>query len=617
LKTLVISEIGNNHNGCIDRAIALIDVVKSAGLQVAKFQMRNLDSLYRNKEVEDLGVEYTKDILQKYNLTFEQHLLISNYCKTVDIEYMCTPWDLASVESLQKLGVKRFKIASADFNNKPLIDKLIETKKHLFFSTGMSTTNEIKKLAEYLNHKSTDFTLLHCNSTYPAPFFDIELNFLKTLKNIHNKVGYSGHERGIAVSVAAVALGASVIERHVTLDKNLEGPDHHASLLPCELNDLSKMIEQVELSLGSDIILERKLSQGAILNKENLGKSIVAANFLPKGKILRHQDIKIVSPGSGLSPDNLDFLINKKILTDVEPDSFILKSHVLKNKNIFSTPNLNLKLNWGVPVRPHDILKFHKIFDAPVYEFHISYNDLVRNKLPNGMNDFHNKTFLVHAPELFANSKLLDLCSPNIETRNESIRNLQSVCDYCIQLQECLEIDQKIKVIANVGGFSTHSFLKSKEKVSMYSQVQESIESLYQPSSEIIPQNMAPFPWHFGGQRYQNIFMVPEEIMRYCTDNNSQICLDTSHLAMYCHFSERNFKDCFDMVLPFASHLHIGDALGLNGEGVELGSSDIDFKKILNSLSSKQTFIVETWQGHKNIGSGFKRELTYLDGIIS
>ena len=182
MKTLFIAEIGNNHNGCLDRAIALVDVVKECNLQIAKFQMRNMDQLYRDRDVEDLGVEYTKDLLGKFNLSFAQHKKISNYCKSIGVEYMCTPWDLLSIDQMEEIGVKKYKVASADFNNIMLLQKLVKTRKPLYLSTGMSKVDEIIGITKFLNNKKTDFTLLHCNSTYPAPFFDIELNFLKKLK---------------------------------------------------------------------------------------------------------------------------------------------------------------------------------------------------------------------------------------------------------------------------------------------------------------------------------------------------------------------------------------------------------------------------------------------------
>ena len=216
-----IAEIGNNHNGCMERAKRLVHLVKETGCQIAKFQLRDFSTLYRGdgNSVEDLGVEYTKDLLKKYELPFEAHIELSSFCKSLDIEYMCTPWDLKSVDLLESLNVERYKVASADFDNLPLIERLIQTGKPLIFSTGMATTSEIKERINYLKPRCQNYSLLHCNSTYPAPFEDIELNFIKTLKGLTKNVGYSGHERGIAVSLGAVALGSTIIERHITENK--------------------------------------------------------------------------------------------------------------------------------------------------------------------------------------------------------------------------------------------------------------------------------------------------------------------------------------------------------------------------------------------------------------
>ena len=211
---------------------------------------------------------------------------------------------------------------------------------------------------------------------------------------------------------------------------------------------------------------------------------------------------------------------------------------------------------------------------------------------------------------------MFDLCSDSESKRKKSIENLQQVCDYCQNLSEILDANYKIKIIANLGGFSVHSFVDNAQKPKLYSLIEEGLASLNQPYSEVIPQNMAPFPWHFGGQRYQNIFMIPEEIVEYCNKNNVKICLDTSHLSMYCSFANRSFRDCLKMLLPVTAHFHLGDAKGLNGEGVKIGTGDINFENVLSSITDKQTYIVETWQGHKNNGAGFKEELSYLNGVI-
>ena len=241
-RVFIIAEIGNNHNGDIEAAKKMIDLAIEMGADCAKFQMRHLDKVYRKRSLskngEDLGTEYIIDLLNRFELTVDQQKELSLYCMAKGILYLCTPWDTSSVDTLESFGVVGYKVASADLTNFPLLDKLAQTGKPLILSTGMSRLEEVKTTVVFLEKRKVEFVLLHCNSTYPAPFHDINLRWLDSLKKIHPMVGYSGHERGISVSMAAVALGASVIERHFTLDRNMEGPDHAASL---EFNEFKEM----------------------------------------------------------------------------------------------------------------------------------------------------------------------------------------------------------------------------------------------------------------------------------------------------------------------------------------------------------------------------------------
>ena len=579
---LFIAEIGNNHNGNLERAKRLVDAVKAAGCTVAKFQIRDFKTLYRGDSgsVEDLGVEYTKDLLVKYELTLEQHIALASYCRSQEIEYMCTPWDLKSLEFLENLGVARYKLASADFDNIDLIDAMVKTNKPMILSTGMSTSTEIKDMVQYLSDKQVDFTILHCNSTYPAPFSDIELNYITELKKFCPSVGYSGHERGIAVSLGAVALGAEIIERHITEDRELEGPDHQASLLPHEFAELVKMSRQIEAALGADVITERNLSQGAMLNKENLGKSLVASTNLEIGTKIDRSHVVIQSPGQGLSPLKLKNILGKKVNREIAKDEFLFESDFDDSEfgnNACKFKDFNHPL-WGIPVRPHDIGIMHSIFDAEVYEFHISYKDLTR-PLPNEDWSFLAKNNGWYAPELFENSKLLDLCSD--EEFELNLHNLQTVCDFTKNLRIFTGTNQIIPIVTNIGGFSTHEFKPKEEKNRLYMRVQKGLRQINEEGCEVTIQNMAPFPWHFGGQRYQNIFADPQEIIEFCSINERRITLDTAHLSMYCKHANINFYEALERLIPYTAHLHMSDARGLKCAGVDMGSGDVDFVKVL------------------------------------
>ena len=425
-------------------------------------------------------------------------------------------------------------------------------------------------------------------------------------------VGYSGHERGIAVSLAAIALGAEVIERHITEDRNLEGPDHQASLTPPEFSELVKMGVQIEEALGPKLVKDRNLSQGALLNKENLGKSIVAADDLVAGTKISRGHLSIKSPGQGMSPLKIDQLIGKRLRRNLSKDDFIFEQD-FKDEQV-ERVKLNFKNfrhpKWGIPVRPHDIIEMHTYFDATVYEFHISYKDLKRSLPDEDWSFLSVKTIVVHAPELFENSKLLDLCSTTeIE---EHIKNLSRVCDFTRNLRDFIGTKQIIPIVTNIGGFSTHEFRPVSEKETLYRMVKENLSQDDETGCEITIQNMSPFPRHYGGQRYQNIFSHPIEIADFCSENSRRITLDTAHLSMYCTFANISFIEALKILMPHTAHLHMSDARGLNGEGVKIGTGDIDFQLVLSSISNEQSFIVETWQGHKNRGEGFKRDLNFL-----
>ena len=337
------------------------------------------------------------DLLERFELTKDEHLKISEYCKKKGILYMCTPWDIDSINILESFKVPAYKVASADLTNIPLIDELTKTNKPLILSTGMSTTDEIQITVDFLAKKQAHFALLHCNSTYPAPFHDINLRWINKLKEIHPLVGYSGHERGISVSLAAVALGAKIIERHFTLDRNMEGPDHAASLEKEELKNLVKGIREIEESLGSELL--RPISQGEMINRENLAKSLVASQSLKKGTVIENKHINVLSPGQGLSAQYYEDLLGCKLQRDMNEEDYFYLSDI---KEIRVEPRpYKFTRPWGVPVRYHDFKKYYNKIKPNIFEFHLSYSDLDL-KISDYLKGVYECDFVVHAPELFS-----------------------------------------------------------------------------------------------------------------------------------------------------------------------------------------------------------------------
>lgn len=616
-RTFIIAEIGNNHNGSIERAKLMIDKALEMGADCAKFQMRQIKEVYRSKSLEktgeDLGTEYIIDLLNKFELSVDQQRELSLYCKEKGILYLCTPWDTKSIEILESFNVPAYKVASADLTNLPLLDKLVKTKKPLILSTGMSTTEEIKSSVNFLNKRNAKFVLLHCNSTYPAPIYDINLNWILKLKDIHSLVGYSGHERGINISLAAVALGAKVIERHFTLDRKMEGPDHAASLEFEEFRTLISGCREIEIALGNSDNLNRRLSQGEMINRENLGKSLVASRKLNKGEILKPEDIKVLSPGQGLSPQYYESLLGLKLGRDIDNEDYFFKSDLTNEKQIIK--DYKFKHPWGIPVRYHDFNKYLNLIKPDLFEFHLSYSDMELD-IDNYFTGSYDCKFVVHAPELFKGSHLMDLATPNVEYRKISMIETQKVIDITRNLKKYFPKEIKPQIVANIGGFSMDSPFPEEVKESYYKQFFNSLKELDTDGIEIIPQTMAPFPWHFGGQRYQNIFVHVDEIVKYCKEFGIRMCFDVSHTMLTCNYFNQDFYEFATKIAPFTAHIHMGDAKGINGEGLQIGEGEIDFEKLGNILNEKcpnASFIPEIWQGHKNNGEGFWIALEKLE----
>jgi sialic acid synthase SpsE/sugar phosphate isomerase/epimerase len=616
--TYIIAEVGNNHQGDLKLAKRLVDIAVTAKVDCVKFQMRTMDALYRNGSIEneDLGAQYTIDLLAKYQLSDQQMFEVFDYCVDKGITPLCTPWDLKSLEKLEDYGLKAYKVSSADFTNYPLLEAIAATGKPMFCSTGMCTEDEIRQTVEYLERHKAQFILLHCNSTYPTPFKDVNLAYLPKLQELsHWVVGYSGHERGWSIPIAAVALGAKVIEKHITTDVTLEGNDHKVSLLPDELATMSREIRNVEMAKG-DVNYSRVVTQGEMMNREVLAKSLVALQSIAIGTIIETHMVGVLSPGRGIQPNRMNELIGKVSNRNVSNGDFFYESDIKglsrkKSRYQFSRP-------YGVPVRYHDFIELKNEVELDFVEFHLSYNDLsVDPKQYVTLQP--NVGLAVHAPELFSNDHLLDLASFDAQYREQSLLALQGVIEHTRLLKECFPTTSSPVLVVNVGGWSTDDFLSSDDVKRKYDLVAEAFSQLDCAGVIIAIQTMPPFPWHFGGQSHHNLFVDPEQIRDFCQRTGLKICLDISHSMMACNFHKKDLYEFVKLISPYVVHLHIVDALGVDGEGVELGKGDVDFKRLgllLAECAPNIQFIPEVWQGHKNNGEGFWQALDYLESRI-
>lgn len=328
---IIIAEAGVNHNGSYERAVEMVHAAKAAGADYVKFQTAVPELVISTvapkaeyqKETTGEG-ESQLEMCRKIHLKLEDYAPLARLCREVGIGFMSTPFDLVSIDCLAEIGQDYWKIPSGEITNLPYLRKIASKGGRVILSTGMSELEEVAAAVEILERGGIprrDIILLHCNTQYPTPYCDVNLRAMDALRSLGcGGVGYSDHALGIEVPVAAVALGARVIEKHFTLDKTLPGPDHRASLEPDELAAMVRSVRHISQALGSS---EKHVSPSERPNIEVARKSIVAARDIRRGELLTEENLTVKRPGGGVSPMLWDTVIGTRAVADFPYDSLI------------------------------------------------------------------------------------------------------------------------------------------------------------------------------------------------------------------------------------------------------------------------------------------------------
>jgi len=331
MSVFIIAEAGVNHNGSLELAKKLIDVASIAGADAVKFQTFKtenvvcIDAKKADYQKETTNKEESQfEMIKKLELDIETHKILFDYAKEKKIKFLSTPFDLESIILLVNLGLDTIKIPSGEITNLPYIEAIGKLNKNIILSTGMANLNEIKDTLNILITQGTqkeNITILHANTEYPTPMEDVNLNAMITIqKEFKTKIGYSDHTLGIEIDIAAVAMGATVIEKHFTLDKTMEGPDHKASLEPSELISMIKAIRNIEVALGDGV---KRTSKSESKNIEIARKSIVAMKDIKKGEILTKDNITTKRPGTGINPMKWYEILGTQATKDYKKDEQI------------------------------------------------------------------------------------------------------------------------------------------------------------------------------------------------------------------------------------------------------------------------------------------------------
>jgi sialic acid synthase SpsE len=324
----IIAEIGVNHNGNLSLAKKLIDAAIETGADAVKFQKRHLESIYRKESLENpnsesQGFEILLAELKEVELSEADYYKIVGYCKEKEITFLCTPWDKASVDFLEKLETSAYKISSGDMTNFPLIEYISKTKKPMIISTGMSKIEEIEKMVDFVKIQNVSFILLHANSTYPSPIESLNVSLIPEYeKKFDLPIGFSDHEIGIVGSLTAVNMGAVIIERHITLDKKMKGLDHSSSLETKEFKEMVDMIRLSEKAKGKPI---KKMTRAEVLQREVVSKSIICMSDIDEDELFSDNNMDVKGPEKGLSAQYFFDMIGRKSPRKIKKGEYLLE----------------------------------------------------------------------------------------------------------------------------------------------------------------------------------------------------------------------------------------------------------------------------------------------------
>lgn len=605
MRIKVIAEIGINHEGDFDKAKKLIDLAKASEVWGVKFQYRNLNRSYHDQSKE-IGDESLKHEIKKVYLSPSKILKLTKYAKVkglkVGISFFIKEDVLDFNEFIEEFDF--YKIPSVELSNIVLIDYLMKTDKLVLLSTGCHDETEIKQVVNHLKSRE-NWLMLHCVSNYPLASYNAKLGFIKRLKKICGKnVGYSSHDKDWELCILAIKEGAIILERHITLDKNAKGLDHSTSSTPEEFKKLSEIVKHWDdIYRGNE---ERVLNQGELLNKQNLGRSFVSLKNHQVGDQIDTNQLDYRSPKIGLDINTLRDFISKKLIKPLKKGEVLQSSHFIETLELTDSEIQKcISKRISLPIRLHDAEEIQNIFPLKNFEFHLSYVEVLGEFNYNLIKN--ENQYSIHLPDYIDSVTLIDPFSEDLYQKELSYK----IISRCKQIgDEIYKITQKQVVI--VGSFSLY-----KDNVDVfYFNLKQLFEKLNDKKTSFIPQWLPPIAWYFGGSVVLDVFNN-ENAIKFINDNQFPICLDISHLFMSKSNLETPFGEAFELLVKNAKHIHIADAKGIDGEGIEIGFGDNEnLEFIKKSLINPNQKVIEVWQGHLDFYAGFRKALKTISDLI-
>lgn len=599
----IIAEIGINHNGEKDIARQLIDASSKAGVQCIKFQYRNIDRTYSGNKNE-IGDEILDTEIRRSYLCPSDLNELCSYGKSLGLEVGISFFIVEDINDFDGSlsNYDFFKVPSPELKNVELINRLLSLGRSLFISTGAHDEQAIEETFHALN--GDNWNPFHCISNYPTELFNSRLGYLKYLqKKWERPVGYSSHESDWRACIAALALGARWIERHITLDKAMNGLDHTTSSTLEEFTELVIYAKYADSMLGGDG--PRLANQGERINLQNLGRSYHIIKPIKAGSVLMDDAISYRSPATGIGMNQIKNFVGKKLVREgfvgqpLSESLFAVTTELTADQIEFLNVN-----KVSLPARFHDLPKIRESFPIQNFEMHLSYTELSSHIDASLFRA--GERYSIHLPDYISSTELINPFSKNESIREKSIKIFESSLTLANYLFELTGVRVPLVSSLSVVDDGIENFYKNcKALTRKYSNA--SIELTYQ--------TLPPFAWYFGGSVPLNAYCSPLD-WTYIAEMEIPITLDLSHLIMGCNFYHADLKNAIDQLLPTTKHIHLSLADGVDGEGIGFSELSIQNKElILQILSIPQVKVIEVWQGHLNEFMGFRDSISQLYGL--
>ena len=596
----IIAEIGINHGGSVDTARELINAAAAAHAFGIKFQYRNLDNAY-SLGARQIGDEILRKEITKNYIPPSDILDLVVRAKALGVQAGISFFDAADMDDFGT-DIKAFdffKAPSVELCNMPLIHRMMQQGKPVMLSTGCHSEREIVEV--FRNLPGDNWIPLHCVSNYPVIPANAKLGYLKHLsKQWNREIGYSSHDENWEVCLLAMQLGATVIERHITFDKNAQGLDHTTSSTPDEFERLARYAEDLELILAGDG--PRVPNQGEMLNLQNLGRSFYATKDIDAGEVIAEEKFVVRAPRTGIGRHEMAQYLGRPAVRPVRKGEVVNRSVFEKNAELTDEIIAFARSKRAsLPVRFHDQREIQRKFPIGRYEFHLSFGEVLSTF--DATHYDRDARYSIHLPDYVSSTELMDPFSEDSSQRKASIDILDRTVALATALQDRTGADVPV-----VGSFS----VVHRSLVEFYETHAQLLGRYRDQGVAVLPQWLPPIAWYFGGSVRLNAMNNCEDIElieRY----GLPICMDISHLCMgECAF-DFVAADVLERLQPFIRHIHIADAMGIDGEGMLFGDGD---PKNLTTLRAALRFdedkVVEVWQGHLDGGAGFAKSLEKL-----